>query len=346
MTNEKDYINFKVNDFVDDKYFKDWVIRPDKTNRIYWETFRKENPQLKEIVNSAKQIVQALNFEEKPVDREEYQPSLNKLKEKLTDKMRRSVRINQIYRWWGNIAAVLVLSFMAISIYYFSEKQSSPSLENQIVQVIAPHGHKSNVILSDGTSVWLNSGSKLEYSFNSNSDERKVSLEGEAFFDVKKDIHRPFYVENKDYTVKVYGTRFNIRSYPEQQISETILEEGKISVITAAGNELVMKPGQQFLMGQNTKYRLNSVDPDMFLCWKDNILNVNNEELQHLIIKLERWYGVKIKVNNYDQAKHLRYTLTLKTESFRELLELMNFVTPFTYKINGEEVMLNYNTKL
>ena len=95
-------------------------------------------------------------------------------------------------------------------------------------------------------------------------------------------------------------------------------------------------------MNEKKKYTITRVNPDLYLSWKDNVLRINKERLQDLIIRMERWYGVNIRVENFEQVKDLRYTLTIKTESLREMLELIRIVTPFHYEINGENLTLKY----
>jgi ferric-dicitrate binding protein FerR (iron transport regulator) len=104
-----------------------------------------------------------------------------------------------------------------------------------------------------------------------------------------------------------------------------------------------MYPGQRFFLDERGKYTLSQIEPDLYLSWKDNVLRISNESLQDLVIRMERWYGVRIRVEEFDRVKDLRYTLTIKTESLREMLDLMKYVTPFDYQIDGENVTLNYN---
>jgi hypothetical protein len=90
------------------------------------------------------------------------------------------------------------------------------------------------------------------------------------------------------------------------------------------------------------KSTVTEVNPDIYLSWKDNVLKINNEKLQDLLVRMEHWYGVKIVVKDYDQVKDMKYTLSIKTESLREMLDLMSYVTPLSYKIEGENVTLQY----
>ncbi|MCG6190113.1 FecR family protein [Maribellus maritimus] len=341
MKRESNYNNFGYEDFVEDEKFRNWIFSPDEESQFFWETFIKNNPNKKGTVQIAREIVESIHLEEKPISREEYIPSLTILKHKIIKQNKPEKNIYLFPNWWNKIAVILLIPFITISIYFYFSRQN-PVQEGQKTQYIVPPGQKSNVILADGTSVWLNSGSTLTY-FIGNKLDRKVHLEGEAFFDVTKDKKRPFLVETDKYTVKVYGTSFNVRAFKEQVTSEIILEEGAVSVITGKNEEIKLKPNQRFYINEENKYQVSHIDPEYYTCWKDNILRVNNEELQHLIVRLERWYGVSISIPNFEKVKNLRYTLTIKTESCREMLELMRLVTPFTYTIKGENITINYD---
>jgi ferric-dicitrate binding protein FerR (iron transport regulator) len=337
------YIIYTTEDFVEDKDFRCWVNTPNETLDSYWTSFMEEFPEKTEPIMQAKQIVNALYIEEEPVAPEEYTESLNFLKAYIDKKSGASDKISKLFVLMRNAAAILLLPTLAISTYFY-QSQSGNKAAGQVVQYIVPNGQKSNVILADGTKVWLNSGSTLTVSLD-NTKQRNVQLSGEAFFDVTKNEEVPFLVKTHDYSVKVYGTQFDVRAYPGQKESETILQEGSISILTDAKEEIKMTPGQSFYVDQQNKYTITEVDPEVHTSWKDNVLKIDNERLRDLLVRMEHWYGVKIQVDSYDVVKDLKYTLTIKTESLREMLDLMNYVTPLSYKIEGENVILKYKLK-
>lgn len=330
------YQNFKVEDFVQNEKFRLWVVNPDETGNLFWDRFCNQYPEKKEIVGTARQIVGALFFDEPKIEQGEYQNSLARLKRYMGKKYENKRSIGNFAYWIGRVAAILIVPLFLVSAFLYFR-----NLHEQTVQYIVPNGQKSNVILADGTNVWLNSGSTLTYSADYRN-RRKVQLTGEAFFDVATDKKNPFLVETRDYTVKVYGTQFNLRAYADSEESETVLKEGSVSIIINGKDEVKLTPGQRFFQDENKKYSLSKVNPDLYMSWKDNLLRINNERLQELIVRMERWYGVNIQVEKMEQVKDLRYTLTIKTESLREMLELMKFVTPLKYEIYGENVSLRY----
>ena len=340
MEVESKYKYYTVEDFVQDDDFRCWINSPNEILISFWTNFQKEYPEKSESIFQASRIVKAIFIEESVIFPEEYQDSLGQLKTYLDKQSSHNAAAKWSTINWRNVAAVLLLPIMAVSIYLYTSKNLIQS-SGQVVQYVVADGQKSKVILADGTQVWLNSGSTLSVSMDRNN-RRKVQLVGEAFFDVTKDKREPFLVETKDYSVKVFGTQFNVRAYKDQAESETILKEGSISILTHSNEEIKMAPGQRFFLDKTKKYSISQVNPDIYMSWKYNVLKINNEKLQDLLVRMEHWYGVKIQVDNYDRVKDLKYTLTIKTESLREMLDLMSYVTPLNYKIEGEDVILKY----
>lgn len=341
MKADSKYKNYTVEDFVEDKDFRSWISSPNEILNSFWLNFQRDYPEKSELIELASQIVKALHIEERAIPRDEYQGSMDQLKTYLDKKSSYKNRVTWLSVNWRNVAAALLLPVIAVNIYLYNSKPQHPT-SGQVVQYVVPDGQKSKVILADGTQVWLNSGSTLSVSMD-NGNGRKVQLTGEAYFDVTKDKKAPFLVETKDYSVKVYGTQFNVRAYNDQNESETILKEGSVSILTNSKEEIKMTPSQRFFLDSVKKHTISEVNPDLYLSWKDNVLKINNEKLQDLVIRMEHWYGVKIQIDDYERVKDLKYTLTIKTESLREMLDLMNYATPITYKIEGENVILKYN---
>jgi ferric-dicitrate binding protein FerR (iron transport regulator) len=341
MEIESKYKNYSVDDFVEDMNFRNWITSPNEILDSFWSNFKRDHPEKLDSIDLARKIVEALIFEEKDFAKEEYQDSIDRLKAYLDKKSSVQTKVGWLASNWRKVAAILLLPVIGLSLY-LSVGKPRYEVTGQMVQYIVPEGQKSKVILSDGSMVWLNSGSTLSVSLDK-GENRKVQLSGEAYFEVIKNPKEPFVVKTKCYSVKVFGTKFNVRSYNNQLESETVLKEGSISIISQTQEELKMVPGQRFFLDSEKKHTLSEVDPDVYTSWKENVLKIDNERLQDLMVQMEHWYGIKIQIKDFDRVKNLRYTLTIKTESLREMLELMNFVTPLKYKIDGERVFLNYN---
>jgi transmembrane sensor len=339
MERDSKYKFYTVEDFVEDNDFRSWVNFPSEILHSFWSNYIRKFPEKAQVVEEARQIVRALLIEEDSICREDYNDSINELKAYIDKKSLQKNKIRKLSFLLRNVAALLLLPLLALSLYLLTNKNQNDR-SGQFTQYITPIGQKSKVILADGTQVWLNSGSKLTVSMN-DSHSRRVQLSGEAFFDVTENKKSPFLVETKNYTVKVYGTQFNIRAFDDKIESEAILKVGSISVLTSK-EEIKIEPGQRYYIDNNGKSTISEVNPELYITWKDNLLKINKEKLADLIVRIEHWYGVKIKIKDYDRFKDLKYTLTIKTESLREMLDLMNYVTPLTYEIEGESITLTY----
>lgn len=245
---------------------------------------------------------------------------------------------HQLVIW--KTASVAAMFVVALFIGLFLDKGIKIS-DNQYVTIESPRGEKAKVILADGTVVWLNSESQLTFSNDFKGDIRLVSLSGEGYFDVKKDPQRPFVVRTPNADIKVFGTRFNVCSYPDEQLVEATLEEGKIGVyISGKPNPVEVDPGQRMVLDkQSGEVLLKKVDTDLYTSWKENRLKFDNALFGDVVKKLERWYDIKIILDK-DMKHSERYTMTIKTESLREVLKRLQITTPMSYKIEEEKVLI------
>ena len=160
-----------------------------------------------------------------------------------------------------------------------------------------PRGGQYHVTLSDGTKVWLNAESKLVYPVTFVGDRREVYLEGEGYFEVASDKKRPFIVKTEKEQVEVLGTHFNINSYTDERISRVGLLEGSVKVSPARGQgSEILRPGQQSLVS-TTGISVETVDMDECLAWKNGEFMFNNESLESIARRLERWYDIDIELS-------------------------------------------------
>lgn len=240
------------------------------------------------------------------------------------------------------IAAVfaLIVGFSLSYLFNGAESWVPSRFENVIM---APSGQKSQLILPDGTQVWLNSGSRLSYNYEFNTRDRVVHLEGEAFFDVKKDQQHAFVVKTGAVDVKVLGTSFNVQAYTDEDNIRVALLRGKVGLLSAVSQNLLtyLSPGQAATISKNDlSCRVASCDAEIESSWHQNLLKFDGASAGDVWKKLERWYGVRIILLSANPSN--LYWFTVKTESLTELLEMINKITPIEYKLNGEEVTIRY----
>ncbi|WP_430813954.1 FecR family protein [Carboxylicivirga sp. RSCT41] len=242
--------------------------------------------------------------------------------------------------WWRSVAVVAIL-FALSSIVWNIHNSSKIPFHDQSVKMITPPGQKSQVILQDGTKVWLNSGSELDYAFEPDKQQRIATLKGEAFFEVSSDSMRPFIVNTSEVIMKVYGTRFNVRAYDNAGTIQTSLEEGSVGMqIIATGEEKRIIPGQQITYRKKTRAMIiGEVNVDLIAPWKHNVLQFEDDTFYEVVKKLEQWYGVTIKLDKSLEYKG-RYTMTIKNETINEVLELIQITTPIRYEIMDDQIMI------
>lgn len=200
---------------------------------------------------------------------------------------------------------------------------------------------KTALFLPDSSVVWLNEGSRLTYPSVFADEERVVRLEGEGYFEVISDSRRPFYVETGPLTVKVLGTRFDVRSHPDESATETVLLSGKVE-IHFDDNRLpvVLAPSQKLTLHKETDtYRIDPVDAEEYTLWKNEKLVMEDEELATIFRKMERWYGIRI-VCQGNLPLHTRYSLTITDEPKEEIFRLLSLTTPIRYKITNKEIVV------
>ncbi|NJK93566.1 MAG: FecR family protein [Bacteroidales bacterium] len=262
-------------------------------------------------------------------------------------------------------AAALLLAFLTgIFVYkYVNNKYSANSLAYN--EIIVPLGAKSQVILPDGTKVWLNAGSKLKYPVLFENKSRKVFLEGEAFFDVTPDKERMFLVKTSDITIKVFGTRFNVKSYPEENKVTTTLVEGLVAIETGDKNksDTYLKPNQTATFFKDKSATLpesktiisdprnsgrsaisdlivaKEVDPAPMTSWKDKRWVIDSEELGQLAVVFERRYNVKISFADSSLKKYT-FTGSLTDETFEQVLKIIQLSAPVKFEVNHNMVTI------
>lgn len=264
--------------------------------------------------------------------------SWNRLQEQLWQSSyngwQRSRKIQQIFR----LAAIFffLVSLGSLALYFKHLPVTLPEITST---VIAENGQISKVELPDGSVAWLNSGSKMTYSNYFSAENRNVTLEGEAFFDVKKNEELPLIVDCGSMKVKVLGTRFNVNSYTPENSVETILENGNVELLTSKSSQTFykMKPGERVNVNtrENT-YAAEMVNTARYTSWKDGILNIYNLPITEVAERLEKRYNQKFLLT--PEVKNLRYTFSIEHEKLEDILQLMERITPVK-AVQEEEVI-------
>lgn len=242
---------------------------------------------------------------------------------------------------WMKVAASVVtfISLGALSYYEISDPFSHLNLIGyDLVEVDA--GNQQTQLLADGSTVYLNGDSRLKYKVNSEANERKLYLEGEAFFDVARDEAKPFIIDLENSTVQVLGTSFNIKAYPEDgQISTSVIT-GRVAFEASRSESLVLIPGNKGVIDKdkNSIAKLD-VDNSMDIAWMEKALYFENTSLSELAKTLYRTYGVEIKFTD-GSLKDLKITAEFENEKLEEILKILKMTNEFSYSIDGEIVRI------
>jgi len=248
--------------------------------------------------------------------------------------------INNIIKWALRIACLIMLPIlMFIGIHMYRET----CLKKETwVEVKVPAWTRTRFSLPDGTIGWLNSNSSIKYNGNFIND-RKITLSGEAFFDVAKDARRPFVVSTNEVNVTVLGTRFNIASYKNEKDVEVILDEGKLIFNNKEMTKsYTMKPNELVVYDKCIKEFSNKVvQPYKYLSWMGGKLVFRNDPLDVIARRLERWYNIDVEVN-VSPTEDIRWRATFIDESLEDILSLMKLSLPIDYRIETPSLKPDY----
>lgn len=254
----------------------------------------------------------------------------------------RPARSRKFSLWAGRIASVIILLLLSgWSVYYYTIKQ----LAMQDMVVLVEKGQKANVVLPDGSKVWINSDSELSYGSRFNRKERVLSLKGEAYFEVMPDKARPFIVETNEMAVRALGTSFNVKAYEEENDASTVLMTGKVEV-TSQQDCLILHPNEKIVFnkqtGQMEKSRVE--DAADYVNWKYNALTFNGETFEKIVHTLERYYNTQI-VFESESLKKYRFTGTPGNTSLESILQILSLTSPLSYEVRDSVIILRENMK-
>ena len=329
-----------------------WLQSSDLNHKIYEELI--EDPELRKNVISGRW--------------EHHSREWQKVYSKLKVPFKRVTVSSTLLYLVSGIAAVVIIFFG-----YYSFKQYTQSKQRlsdpSYTYIFSPRGQRTKVVLPDKTRVWLNAESSLKYYVSFDQMLREVTLNGEAFFEVSKNPQKPFIVNAEEIKVKVYGTSFNIKAFPQEKYIETTLIEGKLSVMplkaeTKNFKEIYLKPKEKCIYEKSTgsltkdidedkvaeatkiskpeivnikdepKFSIErNINPEQEELWKDGKLIFRNETFDELAIRLERWFDVKIHFED-EVIKSYKFTGVFEKETINQAMEALRLSSKKSYKYN------------
>lgn len=208
----------------------------------------------------------------------------------------------------------------------------------QLNQLVVPFGKRTTLVLSDGTKLYLNSGSRAIFPVVFNKNEREIFIEGEAYLEVAHDSSRPFKVQTDKMKIEVLGTKFNVSAYSEDQSNSIVLVEGGVQA-TVDSKIMVMKPNQRLLYEKKTSLTsLDDANVLPYISWKDGWMYCEKESLESISVKLSRYYNVEIKFIDEESAK---MSLTGKLDLKNKCADIFNAISstaPIAVEIHGDVI--------
>ncbi|HCY40771.1 MAG TPA: hypothetical protein DHV48_05365 [Prolixibacteraceae bacterium] len=236
---------------------------------------------------------------------------------------------------FSRIAAILFIPLLLASVWLFYNQQKPVHQQFAIQEITSPPGIRSQVVLPDGSKVWLNAESTIKFQVPFQENSRNIDIVGEAFFDVVKNPDRPFFVQSGNVKVKVLGTRFNYKAFADDENIEVVLEEGKIALnlqSDSKNKETILIPGDRAVIEkESSKTTVRNENINKYIAWHTGKLVFDNSPMSEVARLLERWYGVEVRVQD-TEIMNYRFTTTFENESLFQVIELLGLSSPIHIK--------------
>lgn len=247
------------------------------------------------------------------------------------------------YRTWSVAAvAIVLLGLITVTAYWQGSRQIQSNFSDIVVE--APLGSKTKLTLPDGSTVWLNAGSKMVYSQGFGVSDRRLAFQGEGYFEVEKNDEMPFLVQTHDVNVTVVGTKFNFRNYPEDEEAVVELLEGKVALENQLKGEVVryLSPNEKMVLHKATgEMDITSAKVKEATLWTENILLFDEDLLPDIVRKLERSYHVQIEIDNEDLKQARFYGQFNQLEqNIYDVLDMLSETGKLKYHEEGKVIYL------
>jgi transmembrane sensor len=258
-------------------------------------------------------------------------------KQETLKKQRPLQKLSRIYM---KVAAILLLPLLitgALVYNYFSNQNHLKTEQIVSSTIYAPLGARVSFNLPDGSTGMLNSGSSLSYSLPFN-DNRQVSLEGEAWFEVCRDELHPLEIATGSSRVKVLGTKFNMSAYPNESYVEVVLEEGKVKYTNKEASVGVTMAPSERLIFQNGKISRSIIDPSKYKAWTEGKLVFRGDPMAEVARRIERWYNVKVVLADKEIEK-FSFRATFEDDKLDQVLRFLSMTSPIGYHITPGKIL-------
>lgn len=341
--------DYEAIDFACDESFQRYCLEEQEADMQFWENWITRHPEKSAAVAEARHMVivlsagqgnrlEQLKHLEDGIARYEllHQALLEETAPVITRHSRR------IWPYAAMIGGALML---AAGLLFFLRHQSGPA--EKVAAIKAGNDPRKTVVLPDGSAIVLRQNSAIQLAPGFNHSNRSLTLTGEAFFDVTQNARFPFIVHTAALDIKVLGTVFNVSAYTGSGQTTTALFKGKIEVTLAGkpAQKIVLAPNQKLTTNTTTPFTVAPLDADPVnhkareIAWVRNRLEIENEPLEQIAAKLEKWYGIRVVFAD-DTVKQYRYSGTFESETIIKALDALQLSYPFNFKmLNGEIII-------
>jgi ferric-dicitrate binding protein FerR (iron transport regulator) len=355
-----------VEDLLKDESFINYCLRKNEQDVQFWETFIAEHPGKKDLVEEAVQeyrlFFTALAQADMAEQLIQFKRKVEGSEEAPVIKLAQAAQLRTPFYSRFTAIAVAVLAVITVGVYLFWKMQGTASPQPHTIQYVCKPGERKSFQFPDGTQVILNAGSEIYLNEQYAKSTREVFLKGEAFFEVQHNAAVPFIVHTASMDVKALGTAFNVKSYNDENRTETILIRGLVEVTLKKDNnrKLLLHPHEKVLWMENKR---NGAPPSATknipeqavvkpvrktdngevkeLAWVQNNLAFEDEPFEDIAYQLNRWYNVNIQFES-DDIKQYHFTATFKKEKIEQVLDILKKSKKFNYRMEGEQNILIY----
>jgi transmembrane sensor len=248
----------------------------------------------------------------------------------------------RIFIQMSRYAAAAVVGILAILSVFLIWNQYKKNTAEFITTSVSYTDSSKLVVLNDGTRVWLNSNSSITYPRNFSDNERTVSFNGEAYFDVTHDPTHPFTINTSTIRIKVLGTAFNLDAYPAEDHAEAVLIRGKIAIDDSMGKNLaVITPGQMARFEKNKNHlTVKSVNPELYTSWRTGEITLIDASLKTITHKLSELYEVNFSIGpSVTDTARYKFSFS-KRKPVTEVMEMLSFIAPIRYRVQGKNIVI------
>lgn len=364
------YFSCTVEDLVLKSEFREWVLNPTPASNIFWENWLKTHPEKLHEVKQAKEILRRFPLQHHLLMEDEVNNIWERLEKATEEKELDEVRDNtyllnaetvisrfesksqdrsngiwkKLLRFAASVALVVAAALWYLSIISLEEPEAAVVIPVAEVSRETQRGQKSTIYLKDGSKVVLNTNSRLIYPEQFSNENRLVSLEGEAFFEVSKDVNRPFQVKTGDLITTALGTSFNVNT--RKSGTHVALATGKVIVSSNTKSEaskVALEPGQDaWYYSESENLVTGYFDHDLVLGWKDQTILFKKANEKDVFTTLENWYDVDITKTNLPSSPW-DYSGEFKKMDLKSVLLSISFTMDFDYTIEEQKVTITYH---